>query len=115
VPPPTGLLGHSYRARIEPPVGVVAEVAVNGVACGVAWAPPYVVDVTAAIRPGRNQIEITVANTAANRLAHDQHLGSTVAESERRFGRRFQMQELDRAMDGVASGLFTAPTLLVTD
>ena len=113
-PSPTGLLGHSYRARIEPPVGVVAEVVVNGVACGVAWAPPYVVDVSAAVRPGRNQIEITVANTAANRLADDHQLRSRVAESERRFGRRFRMQELDRAMDGVASGLLAAPTLLVT-
>ena len=114
-PPPTGLLGHSYRARTSPPVGVVAEVAVNGVRCGVVWAPPYVVDVTAAVRPGRNQIEITVANTAANRLAHDQHLGPMVADSERRFGRRFRMQELDKAMDGVRSGLLAVPSLLITE
>ncbi len=114
-PPPTGLLGHSYRARNNPPVGVVAEVAVNGVACGVVWAPPYVVDVTAALRPGRNQIELTVANTAANRLAHDPHLGPMVEESERRYGRRFRMQELDKAMDGVRSGLLGTPGLLVSD
>ena len=114
-PPATGLLGHSYRACIDPPVGVVAEVGVNGVACGVTWAPPYVVDVTAAIRPGRNQIELTVANLAANALAHDEHLTSMVAESEGRYGRRFRMQELDRAMDGVRSGLIGVPALLITD
>jgi hypothetical protein len=111
---PRGLLGHSYRAGIDPPVGVIAEVHLNGVACGLAWAPPYVVDVTAAVRPGRNQIEITIANTAANALAHDEHVAPMVAEAERRYGRRFRMQELERAMDGVKSGLIEVPTMLIT-
>ena len=38
-----------------------------------------------------------------------------VAESERRYGRRFRMQELDLAMDGVRSGLLAVPTLVITD
>ena len=37
------------------------------------------------------------------------------ADSERRYGRRFRMQELDRAMHGVRSGLLEVPTLVITD
>ena len=62
---PAGLLGHSFRASIEPPVGVIAEVRVNGVDCGTVWSPPYVVDVTRAALSGPNRVEIVVANTAA--------------------------------------------------
>ena len=111
-----GLLGgHSFRTEIDPPVGVIAEVRVNDVDCGMAWAPPYVVDVSPAIHPGVNRIEITVRNTAANALAHDEQISSMAADSERRYGRRFRMQELDRAMHGVRSGLTEVPTLVITD
>jgi hypothetical protein len=109
-----GLLGHAFRAGIEPPIGVVAQVRVNGVDCGVVWAPPYVVDVSRAALSGSNQVEIVVRNTAANALAHDPHLPLVVAESERRYGRRFRMQELDRAMDGIRSGLLACPTLVIS-
>ena len=37
-----------------------------------------------------------------------------VAESERRYGRRFRMQELDRAMDGIRSGLLACPALVIS-
>ncbi len=107
--------GHSFRAEIDPPVGVIAEVRVNDVDCGLAWAPPYLVDVSPAIHPGVNRIEITVRNTAANALAHDEQISSLAADSERRYGRRFRMQELDRAMQGVRSGLLEVPTLVLTD
>ena len=94
----------------------MAAVRVNDVDCGVAWAPPYVVDVSRC-RSSRslNRIEITVHNTAANALANDEHIAPVVAESERRYGRRFRMQDLDLAMDGVRSGLLAVPTLVVTD
>ncbi len=112
---PDGLRGHSYRAEIDPPIGVLAAVRVNGLGCGLVWAPPYEVDVTRAARPGTNTVEIVVWNTAANALAHDEHLAARVALVEQHYGRRFQMQELERAMDGVRSGLITVPTLVVTD
>ena len=105
--------GHSYRAEIDPPIGVIAQVRVNDVDCGIVWAPPYVTDVSSAARPGPNQIEIVVRNTAANALAADEQISSMVAASERRYGRRFRMQELDRAMDGVRSGLLQVPTLVI--
>jgi len=109
-----GLVGPSYRAAAQTPVGEVAEVRVNGIHCGVLWAPPYRLDLTPAVRAGSNGIEVTVANTAANALAADEHIGRVAAESEASYGRRFRMQELDRAMDSVRSGLLQVPVVLVT-
>jgi hypothetical protein len=111
---PEEMRGHSFRADIDPPVGVMAEVRVNDVDCGMVWAPPYVVDVSRAVQCGANRVEVTVYNTAANALAHDEHVWSMVAESESRYGRRFRMQELGRAMEGVRSGLLAVPTLVIT-
>jgi hypothetical protein len=49
----------------------IAEVKVNGRAVGMVWAPPYRVDVTAALRPGANKVEIAVTNEWTNRLIGD--------------------------------------------
>jgi hypothetical protein len=109
-----GIRGHSYRVAVEPPVGVVAEVRVNGIDCGVAWAPPYVVDLTGAVRPGPNRVEITVHGSAATALAHDEHLLPVTAAAERRYGRRARIQDLDLALAGLRSGLLSVPTLVIT-
>ncbi|GAA1430613.1 glycosyl hydrolase [Microlunatus lacustris] len=110
-----GMVGPSYRAAARPPVGEVAAARVNGVDCGLVWAPPYRFDVTAALRPGENLLELEVANTAANALAADEHVGPRAAASEERYGRRFRMQQLDRAMDTVRSGLLAVPVLRVDE
>lgn len=60
-------------------VSNLAEVKVNGISCGVAWTWPYRVDITNAIKQGKNVIEMDVTNTWANRLMGD-HL---LPESER--------------------------------
>jgi len=52
----------------------IAEVFVNGISCGVAWTPPYIVDITRALKPGVNQLRIEVTNTWANRLIGDHSL-----------------------------------------
>jgi hypothetical protein len=52
-------------------VADVAEVTLNGRSCGVAWTPPYRVEVTDALRDGRNELQIRVANTWHNRLVGD--------------------------------------------
>jgi hypothetical protein len=109
-----GLVGPSYRVGVRGPVGEVARVRVNQVDCGLAWAPPYRVDIGGALRSGTNQIEITVYNTAANALAADEHISRLAAESEARYGRRFRMQDLDKAMATVRSGLLQVPTLVQT-
>jgi hypothetical protein len=49
-------------------VGDLARVRVNGVDCGVVWTEPWELDVTAAVRAGRNTVEVDVANAWMNRL-----------------------------------------------
>lgn len=48
-----------------------AQVWVNGKDAGIAWKPPYRVDVTALVKPGRNELRIAVANLWANRIIGD--------------------------------------------
>jgi len=108
------LVGPSYRVAVRGPVGEVAQVRVNGSDCGLAWAPPYRVEVGNATRSGANQIELIVYNTAANALAADEHITQLAAESEARYGRRFRMQDLDQAMATVRSGLLQVPTLVLS-
>jgi hypothetical protein len=108
-----GLDESSYRVPLRGPVGEVAQVRVNGIDCGLAWAPPYRLEIGHALRSGTNEIEIIVYNTAANALAADEHIRNLAAESEARYGRRFRMQDLDHAMNTVRSGLLRVPTLVL--
>ncbi|HSH09335.1 MAG TPA: glycosyl hydrolase [Oceanipulchritudo sp.] len=55
-------------------VANLAEVILNGQPCGVAWADPMQVEVTAALRPGENRLRLLVTNTWANRLIGDHAL-----------------------------------------
>ena len=52
-------------------VAVLAAVTLNGRDLGVVWKKPYALDVTAALRAGRNELEIRVVNTWVNRLIAD--------------------------------------------
>ncbi|MBM3851949.1 MAG: hypothetical protein FJ399_02200 [Verrucomicrobia bacterium] len=52
-------------------VQVIAELKVNDVPVAVLWKAPYAVDATAALRPGRNRIEIRVTSLWVNRLVGD--------------------------------------------
>jgi hypothetical protein len=49
----------------------IAEVSVNGKPAGMTWAPPYRVDVTEALKPGVNRLEIKVTNEWTNRQLGD--------------------------------------------
>lgn len=55
-------------------VGVMAEVSLNGQRCGIAWKPPYKVEITKSLKAGENQLEISVANLWVNRLVGDETL-----------------------------------------
>jgi hypothetical protein len=55
-------------------VAVIAEVNLNGLSLGTLWKPPYRVDVTAALRPGTNVLEVRVVNLWVNRMIGDEQL-----------------------------------------
>ena len=46
----------------------IATVYVNGVCCGTTWLQPHLVDITKAVRRGKNTLRIEVVNTWANAL-----------------------------------------------
>jgi len=50
----------------------MAAIKVNGRAMGVAWYPPFRMDITSALKTGANKLEIRVTNTWANRLIGDE-------------------------------------------
>jgi hypothetical protein len=52
----------------------LAEVSLNGRDLGVLWKPPFSVDITDAVQPGQNLLEVRVTNLWPNRLIGDQHL-----------------------------------------
>ena len=51
-----------------PGVKDMAHVWVNGKDCGIAWTAPYQVEITGALKKGKNKIEIEVVNTWHNAL-----------------------------------------------
>ena len=51
-----------------PNVKDIAHVWINGKDCGIAWTTPYEVDITGALKKGKNTIEIEVVNTWNNAL-----------------------------------------------
>jgi hypothetical protein len=46
----------------------IASVYVNGICCGTVWMAPYMVDITSAVKAGKNTLKIDVTNTWANAL-----------------------------------------------
>ncbi|MGA7726334.1 MAG: glycosyl hydrolase [Opitutaceae bacterium] len=50
----------------------LAEVSVNGTRLGVLWKPPFLVEVTGALRPGQNALEVRVTNLWPNRMIGDE-------------------------------------------
>jgi hypothetical protein len=55
----------------------LAEVSVNGKPLGIVWKPPFRVDVTGALKPGANTMEIKVTNLWVDRLIGDQQPDAT--------------------------------------
>lgn len=46
----------------------IATVYVNGICCGTSWMPPHRIEITDAVRKGKNSLRIEVVNTWANAL-----------------------------------------------
>jgi hypothetical protein len=83
---------HSMMAYMEAPVGEAAEVYVNGNSAGFVWRPPYTIDVTRFLIPGKNELRIVVGNTAINSLA-GRALPSYRLLNQR-YGERFAPQDM---------------------
>jgi len=67
-------------ARIWLDLGEVknlAQVSINGTPLGILWKSPFRADVTAALKPGANALEIKVTNLWVNRLIGDQQPDAT--------------------------------------
>jgi hypothetical protein len=98
------------RAYFNPPIREAALVTVNGEDAGALWHPPYRLDVTQLIRPGRNHVEIHVYNTALNAWSAlpPHNFKPLIAK----YGDRFQMQDMDKVKP-ISSGLL-GPVYLMT-
>ncbi len=69
VPLPTMPVEFNMRAYLDSPVREAAEVYVNDQLAGYVWHPPFRVDLTPYVKPGKNELRIVVGNTAINELA----------------------------------------------
>jgi len=78
---PQNLYGKNKRYLLDlGQVEVIAEVMLNGEYLGTLWKVPYRLDITKAIKPGKNRLLIRVTNLWVNRMIGDEHLGE---DSER--------------------------------
>ena len=63
----------------------LAEVRLNGESLGIAWKPPYRVEATRALRPGKNKLEVRVTNLWPNRLIGDEQQPDDCVWDEEQF------------------------------
>ena len=75
-PLPAGAAWHLDLGQVKE----VAEVRLNGASLGALWKPPFILEISKALKPGRNRIEIRVANLWPNRL-----IGDAALPPERRY------------------------------
>jgi len=52
----------------------LAEIFVNGQSAGIVWKPPFRVDISSFLKPGKNELKIEVMNLWINRLSGDMKL-----------------------------------------
>jgi hypothetical protein len=72
--PATLLNGHRRLYLDLGQVAVMARVKLNGKDLGILWKEPYRVEVTSVLRPGENDLEVSVVNLWINRLIGDEQL-----------------------------------------
>jgi len=111
IPKPDPLPIFNMRAYLEAPVREAAEVYVNSKLAGTVWHPPYSIDLTEWLKPGKNQLIIVVGNTAINSLA-----GQTLPDYrllKDRYGERFVPQGMED-LRSLPSGIVGELQLRVT-
>ncbi|MGN6644432.1 MAG: glycosylhydrolase-like jelly roll fold domain-containing protein, partial [Verrucomicrobiota bacterium] len=85
----------------------LAEVRVNGKSCGIVWAPPFRVDITDAVKPGANALEVEVVNFWPNRI-----IGDAALPEAQRFTRT-NVRVLKKDTELMESGLI-GPVRLIS-
>ncbi|WP_122943682.1 glycosyl hydrolase [Brachybacterium sp. EE-P12] len=106
--------GSGYRALLDAPVREVAIVEIDGHGAGMLWSPPYRLDLTGRISAGTSRLTLRVLGTTAPAAAAPENAmpaARDVAVAHATYGERFQPQELDLLLDGVATGLAAVPVL----
>lgn len=84
----------------------LAEVKVNGISCGIIWTKPYSLDITKALADGTNRIEITVANTWANRMMGDEDFGIEKDEKKKIWtNARYRLPEKKLVKSGLVGNV----------
>lgn len=84
----------------------LAEVKVNGISCGIIWTKPYSLDITKALKEGINHIEITVANTWANRMMGDEDFGIEKDEKKKIWtNARYRLPEKKLVKSGLVGNV----------
>jgi hypothetical protein len=73
---PAGVAPGAPLKLVLGQVGDVAEVSVNGKVAGIAWKPPYEVEIGALAVTGVNTVEVRVANLWVNRMVGDAQPGT---------------------------------------
>jgi hypothetical protein len=101
-PLPVETLRAGMQAWLEAPVREAAVVYVNGARAGEIWCPPYRVDVTRLLKPGKNSLKIVVGNLAVNYMAG--HALPDYRLLNLRYGVRFEAQDMDK-IQPVPAGL----------
>jgi hypothetical protein len=86
----------------------LAEVKVNGQSCGIVWTPPFRADITGAVKPGENKLEIEVVNFWPNRI-----IGEASLPPAQRLTRT-NIRKLTANTPLMGSGLFGPVQLLET-
>jgi hypothetical protein len=106
---PNPAIHSGMRALLEGPVREAAAVYVNGERVGALWCAPWTLDITKAVKPGRNMLEVRVGNTDINLLAGqtppDYHLLNL------RYGEKFKPQDMDH-LQPLPSGMLQAPKIV---
>jgi hypothetical protein len=91
-------------------VSETAKVTLNGKDLGVVWCAPRRVDITEALKPGENELEIEVVNNWPNRLIGDAKL----PKEQRRTRTNITQYEKPESQTLVPSGLLGPVTLQIT-
>lgn len=105
---PTGRI--PVRAWLEGPVREAARVFVNSQIAGDIWKPPYEVNITKLMHPGKNHLKIEVGNLAINEMAGRALPDYRLLNS--RYGERFLPQDMEN-LQPLPSGILGPLQLVV--